>query len=119
MTNINEEAGASMDNESLLQTANVSNASTSISNSVIADSDTNTNRKKAKKRDRSPSNAVETALGSGNAQNTTLNASSVDSTDVITTNTTNAVVSQKKEKQRPETWNKIEQQIFFNALRQV
>jgi hypothetical protein len=25
---------------------------------------------------------------------------------------------QKKEKQRPETWNKIEQQIFFNALRQ-
>jgi hypothetical protein len=25
----------------------------------------------------------------------------------------------KKEKQRPETWNKIEQQIFFNALRQV
>ena len=26
---------------------------------------------------------------------------------------------QKREKQRPETWNKIEQQIFFNALRQV
>ena len=25
----------------------------------------------------------------------------------------------KKEKQRPETWNKLEQQIFFNALRQV
>jgi len=28
-------------------------------------------------------------------------------------------VVQKKEKQRPETWNKLEQQIFFNALRQV
>ncbi len=28
------------------------------------------------------------------------------------------VVQQKKEKQRPETWNKLEQQIFFNALRQ-
>ncbi len=24
----------------------------------------------------------------------------------------------KKEKQRPETWNKADQQIFFNALRQ-
>ena len=29
------------------------------------------------------------------------------------------LVANKKEKQRPETWNKIEQQIFFNALRQV
>ena len=25
----------------------------------------------------------------------------------------------KREKQRPESWNKAEQQIFFNALRQV
>ena len=25
----------------------------------------------------------------------------------------------KKEKQRPENWTKLEQQIFFNALRQV
>lgn len=31
----------------------------------------------------------------------------------ITTTTT------KREKQRPESWNKAEQQIFFNALRQV
>jgi hypothetical protein len=31
----------------------------------------------------------------------------------------NPLIVNKKEKQRPETWNKIEQQIFFNALRQV
>ena len=51
-------------------------------------------RKKSKKRDRSPAPA------------------SSHQNETATTTTA------KKEKQRPETWNKIEQQIFFNALRQ-
>ena len=80
-----------------------------------------TNRKKSKKRDRSPSAAAEPsghALKANNAQTGETESNEVNSNATSTAAST-AVNAQKKEKQRPETWNKIEQQIFFNALRQV
>lgn len=43
---------------------------------------------------------------------------SANSTSTASSATTSQNL-QKREKQRPESWNKIEQQIFFNALRQV
>lgn len=70
-------------------------------------------KKKSKKRERSPGCQIETRcqsnlLGERNLQ-ININSSSLS--------TSNQPL--KKEKQKPETWNKIEQQIFFNALRQV
>ena len=66
-------------------------------------------RKKSKKRDRSPPLS--------DTQHLSIGATSAESNETTTNNA--VVVGQKKEKQRPETWNKVEQQIFFNALRQV
>ena len=82
------------------------------------------NVKKLKKRDKSPTAEIgsnETALATrnnANIPNTSLN--NVLQHQSLSTNTTgNLSNNNKKEKQRPETWNKIEQQIFFNALREV
>jgi hypothetical protein len=71
--------------------------------------------KKSKKRDRSPSNLTSGTLLKINETNQvqTLNSSPQQLT------ATTSTVSIKKEKQKPETWNKIEQQIFFNALGQT
>ncbi len=85
---------------------------------------TSSNRKKLKKRDRSPPTSDTLPSGStsigatatveSNEANTATTANANNST-----NANNVALGQKKEKQRPETWNKIEQQIFYNALRQV
>ncbi len=82
------------------------------------------NVKKLKKRDKSPTAEIgsnETALvtrNNTNIPNTSLN--NVLQHQPLTTNTASSLSNNnKKEKQRPETWNKIEQQIFFNALREV
>lgn len=69
-------------------------------------------------------------ISNGTVQTTAVNSNSANFTNFsATTSTTTSIVVPsaattiqiitKKEKQRPETWNKIEQQIFFNALRQV
>lgn len=74
-------------------------------------------KKKSKKRERSPivQTQVETRCQSNlmSDKNSNLQINVNNST----LNTNNLPV--KKEKQKPESWNKIEQQIFFNALRQV
>jgi hypothetical protein len=85
------------------------------------------NVKKLKKRDKSPTAEIgsnETALttrNNANISNTSLN--NLLQHQSLTNNTTGSLSNNnnnnKKEKQRPETWNKIEQQIFFNALREV
>jgi hypothetical protein len=82
------------------------------------------NVKKLKKRDKSPTAEIgsnETALvtrNNTNIPNTSLN--NVLQHQPLSTNTASSLSNNnKKEKQRPETWNKIEQQIFFNALREV
>jgi hypothetical protein len=46
-------------------------------------------------------------------------SNSVSSNGATSSTASNVLAAIRKEKQRPETWNKIEQQIFFNALRQV
>ena len=85
------------------------------SNTPVAEYETAT-RKKSKKRDRSPpSNDALLSIGGTSAESNEANTTSANTA----TNSNNGVVGQKKEKQRPETWNKVEQQIFFNALRQV
>jgi hypothetical protein len=69
-------------------------------------------RKKAKKRDRSPiSNDI-------TSKQIVTNTNSAQPSSPSSHGTTQIASINKKEKQRPETWNKIEQQIFFNALRQ-
>lgn len=67
---------------------------------------------------------VPSSVGNNNGNSTTANSgcsNNVNSSTMATTSATTGQnqTNQKKEKQRPETWNKIEQQIFFNALRQV
>jgi hypothetical protein len=76
---------------------------------------TSSNRKKLKKRDRSPPTSDTLLSGSTSIGATTES----NEANTATANANNVAISQKKEKQRPETWNKIEQQIFYNALRQV
>ena len=111
------------------------NVSSSIASVILnsSDLDTNASRKKPKKRDRSPSNTTNVATSSADVATTNSQInnnliSSVSSAEpgdlnanvtAASTSTGTAIINQKKEKQRPETWNKIEQQIFFNALRQV
>lgn len=58
---------------------------------------------------------------SSNSQsNSNIEKSNTPSTSsTLANNVQNANQPVKKEKQKPESWNKIEQQIFFNALRQV
>jgi hypothetical protein len=86
--------------------------------------ETGTRKKSAKKRDRSPSLSVESssvaslALNASTAPITIGAQSSEINETAAAATTTTSVINQKKEKQRPETWNKMEQQIFFNALRQ-
>jgi len=75
-----------------------------------ADESSPTVRKKTKKRDRSP--ITESVL----AQNEHLPVSVVNC--VGTGSSGQPPPPLKKEKQRPENWTKLEQQIFFNALRQ-
>jgi len=90
-------------------------------------------QRKPKKRERSPSSnggiteitrkiALQMASSNSsliNVQNTNANTTSQQQSNDLAQLpiATNGQVV-KKEKQRPETWNKIEQQIFFNALRQ-
>lgn len=57
---------------------------------------------------------------SNSANFTNLSATTSTTTSIVVPSTATTIqIITKKEKQRPETWNKIEQQIFFNALRQV
>jgi hypothetical protein len=79
---------------------------------------TSSNRKKLKKRDRSPPTSDTLPSGSTSI-GATATVESNEANTATTANANNVALGQKKEKQRPETWNKIEQQIFYNALRQV
>jgi hypothetical protein len=67
--------------------------------------------------------AIQTAApaSSNSANFTNLSATTCTTTSIAVppASATTIQIITKKEKQRPETWNKIEQQIFFNALRQV
>lgn len=82
--------------------------------------DDNYLRKKFKKRDRSPSSMAlnESPPSSSSAVLTTTVVGELAGPSCPVSGTATTTQLQKKEKQRPETWNKNEQQIFFNALRQ-
>jgi hypothetical protein len=106
-------------NNDILKQTSTNNASPSSDELVSV-----RNVKKLKKRDKSPTAEIgsnETALvtrNNTNIPNTSLN--NVLQHQPLSTNTASSLSNNnKKEKQRPETWNKIEQQIFFNALREV
>ena len=72
-------------------------------------------RKKFKKRDRSPNSMLNESPPPAAATD----AAPVPQPASSCLTPSTQQQQQKKEKQRPETWNKNEQQIFFNALRQV
>ena len=94
-------------------TSNNQESNINIINKQTGSDDLNL-RKKAKKRDRSPTS-------NDNTNTSKLIVSNMNSLQPSSPNSgvTPQITSiNKKEKQRPETWNKIEQQIFFNALRQ-
>lgn len=110
--------------------------SSSVTTNPMNNEEFTSNRKK-KKRERSPTqNDPNAANQNGNGlvnlvSQTSSSGQSLPATSAANTNQTNILIinqttninananTGKKEKQRPETWNKIEQQIFFNALRQV
>ncbi|CAF0748523.1 unnamed protein product [Brachionus calyciflorus] len=87
-------------------------------------SDESNVKKKSKKRERSPTsqNLHEQfpSMIQRNSQQTVLNNTEKNPLNNNQQNSTPGQITQpvKKEKQKPESWNKIEQQIFFNALRQ-
>jgi hypothetical protein len=89
-------------------------ALTPVSKQILASADELGSRKKTKKRDRSPNSHNEASAVQPVAQSSNPQLNTQTSVGPST-----SAANPKKEKQRPETWNKIEQQIFFNALRQV
>jgi hypothetical protein len=91
---------------------------TPASKQILASAEEIGSRKKTKKRDRSPTNQSEASAIQPVAQGSNPQLNTQTSVGP-STSTSLAAANPKKEKQRPETWNKIEQQIFFNALRQV
>ena len=92
---------------------NCSSSDAATSAALTPAVDDNYLRKKFKKRDRSPNSMLNESPPSASMTNVGEAAAS------SCQGSTPSTQLQKKEKQRPETWNKNEQQIFFNALRQV
>jgi hypothetical protein len=86
---------------------------------LLSSADEIGSRKKTKKRDRSPTSAGDSNNVQGVSQQSANPTQLAAQTSAQSSSNAAATVNPKKEKQRPETWNKIEQQIFFNALRQV
>ena len=141
--NINYETNKHTVAYSLLANTNSNNNASSSSDEIVSRT-----CKKPKKREKSPSkqnffilsfsnnyihlnsiqyiqalDLISTDSITSTRTNTIATSSSLNTTVLSTNNSQQSIVPtviiNKKEKQRPETWNKIEQQIFFNALRQV
>ncbi len=141
--NINYETNKHTVAYSLLANTNSNNNASSSSDEIVSRT-----CKKPKKREKSPSkqnffilcfsnnyihlnsilyiqalDLISTDSITSTRTNTIATSNSLNTTVLSTNNSQQSIVPtviiNKKEKQRPETWNKIEQQIFFNALRQV
>lgn len=141
--NINYETNKHTVAYSLLANTNSNNNASSSSDEIVSRT-----CKKHKKREKSPSkqnffilsfsnnyihlnsilynqalDLISTDSITSTRTNTIATSNSLNTTVLSTNNSQQSIVPtviiNKKEKQRPETWNKIEQQIFFNALRQV